>query len=133
MLKYQILFVFLLIAGCCSLLPTPQNATGHATVCSDKQCFTAAANDCNSTNISVTEDFGTMRYETTTGCAFTKTLLKLDDNESQEMKNLLEGKNMTCVYQKGNFNSRLVNSLIEGTENCTGELKVNLARLIVFS
>jgi len=133
MSRYLILFAFLM-AGCCSMLPTPQNPTAeHATACSDKACFIAAANDCNSTNITVKEDFGVMHYETSTDCAFTKTMVKLDDNESQEMKNLLEGKNMTCVYAKGSFDPRLVNSLIEGTENCTGELKVDLARLAVFT
>jgi len=52
---------------------------------------------------------------------------------TQDMKSLLEGKNMTCVYEKGDFDPQLVNSLVEGTENCTGDLKVDLARLIVFS
>lgn len=131
MLKYLMISIFLM-AGCCSLLPTPQTAE-HATACSDKTCFIAAANDCNSTNITVTEDFGVMRYETSTACTFTKTLVKLDDNETQDMKNLLEGRNMTCVYEKGDFDPQLVNTLIEGTENCTGDLKVDLARLIVFS
>lgn len=130
MSKYLILGIFLL-AGCCSLLPT-QTGT-HSNLCTDKTCFIAAANDCNSTNLSVTESFGLMRYETTTDCAFTKTLVKVDDNESQEMKNLLEGKNLTCVYAKGNFDPGLVNTLMEGTENCTGDLKVNLAKLVIFS
>ena len=130
MLKYLILSVFLII-GCCGVLPT--QTAGHTNFCSDKACFIAAANDCNSTNITITEDYGVMRYETTTDCAFTKTLMSLSDNENQDMKSLLGGKNMTCVYQKGSFDPRLVNTLVEGTENCTGELKTDLARLVVFT
>ena len=144
MSKYLVLPVLLLVsvflmAGCSapqqpSQNAALQNATGdHISVCSDKDCFIAAANDCNSTSITITESYGVMRYETTTDCAFTKTLVTLDDNEGQDMKSLLEGKNLTCVYQKGGFDPQLVNTLIEGTENCTGELKVDLARLIVFT
>ncbi len=135
---YIILIVSLLImAGCTTPQPPPQtgNATmdNHTTLCSDKQCFIAAANDCNKTDISVTENIGLIQYSSSTDCVFTKTLVKLDDNETQDMKNILEGKNMTCVYQKGQFDSRLVNTLIGGTETCDGELKTNLVKLAVFS
>jgi hypothetical protein len=109
---------------------TPQNLT---VPCSDKDCFITAANDCQSMNLTVSEDFGVMEYSSSTGCVFTKTLVSLNENETQEMKNLLKGKSMTCAYEKGKFDSRLVTSLIYGMENCQGELKDDLGRLIVFS
>ncbi|MBS3068469.1 hypothetical protein J4450_07210 [Candidatus Micrarchaeota archaeon] len=49
------------------------------------------------------------------------------------MKTLLEGKSMTCKYENGKFDQRLVTSLIYGTEYCDGELKDALGQLIVFA
>jgi len=116
---------------------TPQDITQPASqnlmACSDKDCFISAANDCQALNLIVAEDFGTIEYSSSAGCVFTKTLVNLNDNETQEMKNLLQGKSMTCAYEKGKFDSRLVTSLIYGMENCQGELKDDLGKLIVFS
>ena len=49
------------------------------------------------------------------------------------MKTLLQGKSMTCHYGKGKFDSRLVNSLLFGSEYCEGELKDILAELITLT
>lgn len=102
------------------------------TGCNDKTCFISAANDCKDTSLTLTEDFGVLKYSSK-DCIFTKTLVSLNANETEEMKTLLEGKSMTCKYENGKFDQRLVTSLIYGTEYCDGELKDALGQLIVFA
>jgi ABC-type Zn2+ transport system substrate-binding protein/surface adhesin len=51
----------------------------------------------------------------------------------QEMKTMLEGKNMTCLYTKGNFDPRLVTSLVGGIEYCSGDLKDDITHLMLFT
>lgn len=135
------LFILAFLYGCVSPPQQPvsqqqiPNTTSQnlSAPCDSKDCFIAAANDCQEMNITVTEDYGTVEYSSSSSCVFTKTLLSLDDNETQEMKGLLQGKSMTCAYEKGGFDSRLVTSLIYGMENCTGDLKDDLGKLIIFS
>ncbi|MFZ0005089.1 MAG: hypothetical protein WCC86_09265 [Methanoregula sp.] len=95
--------------------------------------FITAANACTDTNITVIDDVGTMRYASSPGCVFTKTLVSLNATETQEMKSLLEGKSMTCMYTKGNFDPQLVTSLVGGMENCTGDLKDDIGNLVIFT
>jgi hypothetical protein len=135
-----ILLLFL-IAGCASQ-PSPQNAsnvsntsfnTAQNATCSDEGCFIAAANNCQNMSLTLTNDIGTFSYSSNENCVFTKTLVQLNSNESQQMQSLLNGKSMSCIYGKGNFDSRLVTTLIGGMEYCSGELKDDLGRLMIFS
>ena len=84
-------------------------------------------------NLTVTGEVGTFSYSSSQSCVFTKTLVSLNANESQEMKNLLSGKSMYCIYEKGKFDQRWVSSLIFGLENCQGDLKDRLGDLTLFS
>jgi len=134
------LTLFLFLAGCCGLIPpnpTANNTTiGPSTnvTCMNETCFfIAAANNCEDKNLTVTDDVGTFSYSSSKYCIFTKTLVSLNDNESQEMKNLLEGMNMTCIYERGKFDQRWVTSLIYGIENCQGDLKDRLGDLTLFT
>ncbi len=138
-----VLLLFVFISGCASQpqpIPSPENKSQNtipslrppATTCNDKDCFISAADKCEDTNITTNEDIGVIEYSSK-DCVFTKTLVTLNENETQEMKKLLEGKSMKCVYEKGKFDSRLVTSLIYGTEYCLGDLKDNLGQLILFS
>jgi hypothetical protein len=142
LLTVAILFLFL--AGCCALLPPAQNLSTNNTqnltiapstnaTCEDEACFIAAANNCENMSLTVTDDVGTFSYSSSKYCIFTKTLVSLNANETQEMKNLLEGKNMTCIYERGKFDQRWVTSLIYGIEYCDGELKDRLGDLTVFT
>jgi hypothetical protein len=138
MLAGIMLLVF--FAGCSSSSPQAEKNPVHATPapsqnipCMDKACFIAAANDCGDLNVTIREDIGTFRYSSSSDCIFTKTLVSLNGTESREIRNLLEGKNMTCIYTKGKFDERLVTTLFGGIEYCRGELKNNLARLVIFS
>lgn len=146
----------LLIAGCSSPsppaaapntsgqnpTPTPPSAPSDNTssvpnppapACADKACFISAANDCQDLSITSVEDIGTFQYSSAKNCTFAKTLVSLNSAETAEMKTLLEGKSFACKYKKGAFDSRLVNTLLFGSENCTGELKEILAELVAFT
>jgi hypothetical protein len=132
--------LLVIFAGCSSSSPQAQKNPVNATPapsqnvpCMEKACFIAAANDCRDLNVTIQEDIGTFRYSSSPYCIFTKTLVSLNGTESREVRNLLEGKNMTCIYTKGKFDHRLVTTLIGGIEYCRGELKDNLARLVIFS
>ena len=115
----------LLCAGCTSTNQTPASQ--------DLSNFIAAANDCRDMNQTVTNGVGTFTYTSTSGCVFIKTLDHLNATESRGMKNMLEGKNMTCSYTKGAFDSRLATSLVGGMEYCNGDLKDSLAELMIFT
>ena len=145
-LLFSLLFVLLFILGCTSAQTQPQslplpkplaNSTPIVqtvpTICNNKNCFISVANSCTAMNLTITEDIGVLQYSSSNDCVFTKTLVSLNVNETKEMKNLLEGTNMTCRYPQGKFDSRLVTTLIQGMENCKGKLKDNLGNLIVFS
>jgi hypothetical protein len=131
--------ILLLIFAGCSSPQSPKNpvpatpAPSQNVPCMEKACFIAAANDCKELNVTIQEDIGTFRYSSSPDCIFKKTLVSMNGTESREIRNLLEGKNMTCIYTKGNFDHRLVTTLIGGIEYCRGELKDNLARLVIFS
>jgi len=140
------LLLLLFLAGCpCQLTPTPikpnvtiLNSTNttvivHPSACADPDCLILAANDCADSNLTITEDVGVFKYSSSNGCVFTKTLVSLNSNETADMKKLLEGKSLTCKYEKGKFDSRLVTSLIFGTENCEGNLKDALGELLAFT
>ncbi len=131
------LFSILLLAflfGCASQQgnPAAPSLRQNLSACADKQCFRDIANSCGNVTLRVPEDYGLVEYSSS-NCTFVKTLISLDENETPEMRNLLEGKNMTCTYKPGAFDGRLLDTLIYGTENCTGELKDDLGRLVIFS
>ena len=142
--KKLILFVGLiilvfLIAKCSSPSDKiPQNSdtvpieVAKVDSCTTKECFISSANTCNDIIITLTEDAGVIKYSSSKDCVFTKTLVSLNTDETQEMKTLLEGKSFTCKYESGNFDNRWVTSLIFGTEVCEGELKNILVSLINF-
>lgn len=128
------LLLILFIAGC-ALPSQTVSSSGPSTTtgCNNKECFISAANNCNEVSLTFTEDIGIFNYSSSKDCVFTKTLVSLNDNEAPEMKKLLSGKNLICIYKNGNFDQRLITSLIFGTENCKGELKDILGRLILFA
>jgi len=139
--SFLAMLALLLFGCCCASLPNlvPTNSTqplattnnAQPIECSTKDCFITAANDCNETSLIFREDFGTVNYSAE-NCTFTKTIVSLNENESQDMKNVLEGKSLTCTYERGQFDENWTSSLIIDIENCSGELRDNLASLSVF-
>jgi len=124
------IFLMVLAAGCSSNTGASP-ASGNLSP--EQAAFIAAANKCSETNMTTTGIAGTFTYSVSSDCTFTKTLVRLNESETLGMKTMLEGKNMTCVYTKGNFDSRWVTSLVGGMEYCNGDLKDALAKLIIFT
>jgi len=122
--------LLLACAGCTGPNPAPAQPAPTTT---DPAAFIAAAQDCRDMNMTLTGPVGTFTYSSKSGCVFIKTLDRLNASEAAGMKAMLEGKNMTCSYSKGNFDPRLVTSLVGGMEYCNGGLKDKLAELIVFT
>src|SRR3989338_87704 len=107
------------------------------TTCETKECFIGEANDCTSVVLEITEEAGTIRYVSEPSnyfqCSIEKTLVALHESESQAMKDLLEGKSVTCDYWRGDFDEQLVYSLVDGLEVCSGDLKEAIGNLIIFA
>jgi hypothetical protein len=124
----------LAFAGCCNILPQPVPPVPQPNVtCSDAACFIAAADNCEDMNVTLTGSVATFTYTSSQPCVFTKTLVSVDANETQQMKDFLEGKSMACIYGRGRFNPGLVTSLVDGMENCTGDLKDAMGQLLIFT
>ncbi|HSU72934.1 MAG TPA: hypothetical protein VLJ21_03740 [Candidatus Binatia bacterium] len=117
------LIILVFLAGCTSQLTKN---------CNDKQCFIDAANACHQVTLTLAEEAGTFAYVATKDCVFTKTLTVPNPAETAEMKTLLTGKSLTCTYANGKFDARWVNTVLFGTETCTGELRDVLGELTLF-
>lgn len=148
-----ILSLVLLMSGCTSPAPQPPSqaqsaqpspngstatTTSNASTfvipsCDSQACFVAAANACQPSQWTSSDDIATFKYISTRACVFSKTLVTLNSAETAQMKTFLQGKNLTCVYTQGQFDSHLVTSMLAGTQNCSGQLKESLGELIVFA
>ena len=112
--------------------PASQPSQPQSPACAAKDCFVPLANDCKDSEIIVAEDAGVFKYSAK-DCVFDKTLITLHEQETQEMKNLLQGKSLTCKYDKGKFDKQWTTSLVLGIEKCEGELKEFLIELLAFT
>lgn len=122
-----------MIAGCAGKATAEGSQTNiTAAACNAKDCFVAAANNCSNISIQATEPFGTVKYSSS-GCVFTKTIVSLNQNESADLRAALTGKSLTCIYEKGKFDSGWLSSLVSGIENCEGDLKEIISQLVLFS
>ncbi|MEK7131358.1 MAG: hypothetical protein AAB797_01300 [Patescibacteria group bacterium] len=100
--------------------------------CATTECFVEAANNCRNAKLEVVDDADMLwRYRAAAFCGgFEKILVVLNDKETARMKELLEGKSLSCDYIKGNFDKRWLITSIFGLENCQGELKEILGQLL---
>jgi hypothetical protein len=123
--------VLMILANGCASTTGASPSSGNPSP--EQAAFIAAAGKCSETSMTATGIAGTFTYSVSPDCTFTKTLVRLNESETQGIKTMLEGKNMTCVYTPGNFDSRWVTSLVGGMEYCNGDLKDALANLIIFT
>jgi len=98
--------------------------------CADEACFITAADDCKTATFSNALAGSVFEYKTK-NCILTKTLIQINETEPAEIRDLLEGKSMTCNYAKGNFAPELVLTISIGIEACQGELKDGIELLAV--
>ena len=99
--------------------------------CSNKECFALKAENCNKAEFERLEDGSTFKYETN-NCQFVKTALKINPSEPENIKQLLEGKSLTCSYAKGQFEIDWINTLTLQLDKCQGPLKDSLIKLLQF-
>lgn len=98
--------------------------------CNTADCFIAKAENCESAKMEQNFD-GSIFKLSVKNCVLTKTALKLNESEPQEIKDLLEGASMKCEYGEGNFNTDWTGTLSIGIENCSGDLKDAIDELIL--
>jgi len=127
---FATMIVAMLLSGCTS--PTRNETQTSVTIsqCDTKDCFISAASACSAASLTAKEDYGTVSFVSYANCTVTKTIVKLGDNETQQMRALLEGKSMTCWHDEGGLDSDLVNTPIFGMENCTGALRDSIELLV---
>jgi len=103
-----------------------------AKTCNDDSCFITMANNCTAVKWQTTDKAGMeWSYYSSPYCTFEKKLLTITGNESQSMKDVLEGQSLSCDYEQKKFDAQWVNSLIFDLEPCNGELKESIARLLL--
>jgi len=98
--------------------------------CRNEECFINLSNQCMKADLLLDHGFGTIAYHSE-NCMFQKSIIKITDPDSQELKPLLEGKTMNCTYEKGDFDEDWVYSMTAGIEKCDGELVTNTAKLMI--
>lgn len=105
------------------------------TKCADLKCFMAKADQCAPATYEETTTIGTISYSISANsgdsCALTKQVAALNTNENGLIKKLLANKLMVCVYPKNQFNDQWMTSMIEGLDNCYGDLKDAVGRLLL--
>ena len=100
--------------------------------CNDIPCFVEQANKCKEATLELSLDTGKYSFNSN-DCVFYKTLIELNPSESDEMKSLLEGTNLFCHFNRGEFNKEWITSTINGIEDCEGNLKDITEQLLVFT
>ncbi|MFQ5621214.1 MAG: hypothetical protein ACE5FT_05185 [Candidatus Nanoarchaeia archaeon] len=118
MSKYVVIIFLLFLVGC------------DMETCADKACFIEKAQACNTVTLEGQEEYALVKYEAK-DCVFTKTIVKMDDSEEEQLRSLIEGTSLSCNYTKENFETRWMYSLYAEFERCEGELKDTLEQLIV--
>lgn len=109
------------------LIPVIGNLS--AASCTDTECFLSAANECKSVRMQQNEAGSLFEYSAR-DCALTKTAKKLNESEPVEMRDLLEGKSMTCIYEQGALNENWISTLSIDIDSCEGELKDAIEELV---
>ena len=109
------------------------HSEGIPTNCEDKQCFIAAAQNCNPADVTVTESYATVHYVSDNNCVLTKSIMAVSDSETPVMKRLFLDKSMSCSYTQDTFDERWVNTLTDGIEKCQGDLKDTIGDIILLT
>jgi hypothetical protein len=92
-----------------------------------KTCFLDAANACKSAVVREQLTGGTVIKYQSNGCVITKSIERFADNESSTVVSALQGKTMTCSYDKNNLDPTTIAGLMSGS--CQGNLLDALTEL----
>lgn len=93
----------------------------------DADCFIARAQQCKAATLRSDIANGTIVKYVEKDCTLTKSIDTFGPAEPQQVVDYFKGKNMTCVYVKGNFNPVLIDGLT--IDGCTGTLREAIVTL----
>jgi len=128
-LLIYIFIAAILAAGIYFLIPVISTIS-FSKSCDSQECFLTAANNCENAKFQQTEAGSLFEYSANK-CVLTKTLKKINETEPVEMKDLLEGKSLTCSYTFGGFNENWIKTLSIDIDACSGELKDSIEELML--
>ena len=90
--------------------------------CKTQDCFITAANNCESATYTTSYETLTLKLSTK-DCIFTKKVTKVESSEPQDVIDLFKNKELTCQYQKNQFNLDWLTTMSKSLNNCQGSLK----------
>ncbi|MBU2523219.1 MAG: hypothetical protein KKE23_02930 [Nanoarchaeota archaeon] len=99
-----------------------------SSTCRTDECFIQKANECQTVNMEKVIAGSIYRFSEK-DCILTKTAKTMSATEPSSVVALLQSRSMVCPYNQGNFDDNLITTVLVGTENCSGELKIALDTL----
>jgi hypothetical protein len=100
--------------------------------CDNSACFLESANNCWAVEWRMTDEAGMeWAFYASSYCRLEKKLLTITGQESQGLKNILEGQKLTCEYEQNKFDQLWIDSLVFDLEPCQGKLKESIAKLLL--
>ncbi len=124
-----ILGVIVLIIGGVQLL-NGKGMNENSNQCMTKDCFVEAANNCGK-SVMVQDEQGLRIMYEVENCKFIKTVIEVPAEEPEELRRMVEGKSLECVFDEGLFNEAWVDTLSIGIEECEGDLKESLEEITI--
>lgn len=91
----------------------------------DNICFIEQANNCGNARMNTLIAQAEFKFSTN-NCQLIKKLVKLSDEEPAAVKQALEGKSMTCKYDKESFDPAYLSTVTSRLDSCSGSLKTAL-------
>jgi len=117
------LLLIIIIMAAIILLFSPKS-------CATKECFLEKANACQRATYKNSIAGAQLNYEIKTDCTLVKTLVKVADNEPDEIKEKFEGKSMVCAYYQDDFSPMHIETLSGLIVDCEGPLKKELLNYV---
>ena len=99
--------------------PSP---VGSAIECTTSSCFIKAANKCMPAIYETQIETVTLWLETTEDCKLKKKVVKVDSKEPESIQNLFNKAEMTCPYEKGEFDEKYIEQISYDMLTCQGTL-----------
>ena len=99
----------------------------EAVSCGNEACFQDAANACAPATLRLSTTTNAVYSYETKNCGMTKRIESFG-SEPQAIQDLLQGKEMTCTFEKNAFDPALL-TLAGGIEHCNGSLKDAIVEL----
>jgi len=106
------------------LQPAPGEAvrTPQVTTCDSRACFVERAEACLPIRYVTRVETATFELVTSNDCVLVKRIIAIDPSEPPEVRRMFEGKAMTCIYTKGDFDRSYLDMISGNIVPCSGAL-----------